>query len=255
MVIHSKEQQPAFQRWEMTSFGDERPSTVAQREAEQVEQERQHAAEQARRQAEQQVQDALQAQQEQMEMGPPMPPPIEYPTVEELEAIRETSRKEGYEEGHEAGHADAIAAGQLATKEALQHVRTLADSFSTALQDADQLIANEVLELALQLAKGMLKNALQVKPELILPIVRDAIEYLPVLQQPALLVLHPDDAATVRAGLGEELDKGGWRVVEDPSVGRGGCKVDTASNTIDATAAARWQRLSHALGKEADWLA
>jgi flagellar biosynthesis/type III secretory pathway protein FliH len=54
-----------------------------------------------------------------------------------------------------------------------------------------------------------------VKPELILPVVRDAIEYLPVLQQPALLVLHPDDAATVRAGIGEELDKGGWRVVED----------------------------------------
>ena len=58
----------------------------------------------------------------------------------------------------------------------------------------------------------------------------------------------------VWAGIGEELDKGGWRVVEDPQVGRGGCKVDTASNQIDATAASRWQRLSHALGKEVDWL-
>ncbi|MTV41872.1 flagellar assembly protein FliH [Duganella radicis] len=251
MVIHTKEAQPAFQRWEMTSFGDERPSALAQREAEQ----REIDAENARIEAEQRVQEALAAQQEQVEMGPPLPPPIAYPTVEELEAIREEARKDGYEEGHAAGHADAIEAGLQATKEELQHVRALADSFSTALHHADQLIANEVLDLALQLAKGMLKNALQVKPELILPIVRDAIEYLPVLQQPALLVLHPDDAATVRAGIGEELDKGGWRVVEDASVGRGGCKVDTASNQIDATAAARWQRLSHALGKEVDWLA
>lgn len=251
MVIHTKEAQPAFQRWEMTSFGDERPSALAQREAEQ----REIDAENARIEAEQRVQEALAAQQEQVEMGPPLPPPIAYPTVEELEAIREEARKDGYEEGHAAGHADAIEAGLQATKEELQHVRALADSFSTALHSADQLIANEVLDLALQLAKGMLKNALQVKPELILPIVRDAIEYLPVLQQPALLVLHPDDAATVRAGIGEELDKGGWRVVEDASVGRGGCKVDTASNQIDATAAARWQRLSHALGKEVDWLA
>lgn len=254
MVIHSKDAQPAFKRWEMTSFGDERPSTVAQRDAEQ----RERDAELAHQQAEERVQQALQAQQEQMEMGPPQPPPIEYPTVEELEQIREDARKDGYEEGHAEGHADgkaaALEAGQEATREALQHVQAIADNFSTALQDADQLIANEVLDLALQLAKGMLKNALQVKPELILPIVRDAIEYLPALQQPALLVLHPDDAATVRSGLGEELDKGGWRVVEDPSVGRGGCKVDTASNTIDATAAARWQRLSHALGKEVDWL-
>ena len=250
MAMLPKEQQSAFQRWEMTSFGDERPSTVALRQAEQ----RERDAEQAHYDAEQRVQEALLEQQEQLEMGPPLPPPVEYPTVEELEAIREQARKEGYDEGHEAGHADAIEAGKLATAEELQHVRALADTFSTALQDADQLIANEVLDLALQLAKGMLKNALQVKPELILPIVRDAIEYLPVLQQPALLVLHPDDAATVRAGIGEELDKGGWRVVEDPSVGRGGCKVDTATNQIDASAAARWQRLSHALGKEVDWL-
>ncbi|MYM76176.1 flagellar assembly protein FliH [Duganella sp. FT109W] len=250
MSIHSKDAQPAFKRWEMTSFGDERPSTVALREAEQ----REIDAENARLEAEQRVQQALQAQQEQMEMGPPLPPPIEYPTVEELEGIREDARKDGYQEGHEAGHADAMELAKAALKGELEQVRVIASNFSAALQDADQLIANEVLELALQLAKGMLKNALQVKPELILPIVREAIEYLPVLQQPALLVLHPDDAATVRAGIGEELDKGGWRVVEDPSVGRGGCKVDTASNTIDATAAARWQRLSHALGKEVDWL-
>ncbi|RFP14811.1 MULTISPECIES: flagellar assembly protein FliH [unclassified Duganella] len=251
MSLLPKEQQSAFQRWEMTSFGDERPRVIAQREAEQ----RERDAEQARLDAEQRVQDALQEQQDALEMGPPLPPPMEYPTVEELEAIREEARKDGYDEGHAAGHADAIEAGKLVTAEELEHLRSLATSFTTSLHDADQLIASDVLELALQLAKGMLKNALQVKPELILPIVREAIEYLPVLQQPALLVLHPDDAAVVRGGIGEELDKGGWRVVEDPQVGRGGCKVDTASNQIDATAAARWQRLSHALGKEVDWLA
>ena len=176
------------------------------------------------------------------------------PTVEELEQIREEARQSGYDEGHAAGHADALAAGEIATKEELQHMRILADGFSGALRDADQLIANDVLDLALQLAKGMLKNALQVKPELVLPIVRDAIDYLPALQQPAQLHLHPDDATIVRAAIGEELDKGGWRVIEDANVGRGGCKVDTASNQIDASAAARWQRLSHALGKEVDWL-
>lgn len=234
----------------MRSFGDERPSVVALRDAEQ----RERDAESARHDAEQRVHEALLEQQEMLEIGPPLPPPIEYPTVEELEQIREEARQSGYEEGHVAGHADAMAAGALATKDELQHMRALADSFSGALRDADQLIANEVLDLALQLAKGMLKNALQVKPELVLPIVRDAIDYLPVLQQPAQLQLHPDDAAIVRAAIGDELDKGGWRVVEDAHIGRGGCKVDTASNQIDATAAARWQRLSHALGKEVDWL-
>lgn len=253
-----REKQTAFQRWEMTSFGDERPSVVAQREAEQ----RARDAEQARINAERRVHEVIEAQQEQADVGPPVPPPVTYPTVEELEGIREEARASGYEEGLAAGHAEghadgrkeALDAGKQATDEALVHVRALADSFGTALREADQLIANDVLELALHLAKGMLKSALPAKPELIIPIVREAIEYLPVLQQPALLVLHPDDADVVKAGIGDELTKGGWRVVIDPSVGRGGCKVDTASNQIDATAAARWERLTHALGKDISWL-
>ncbi len=251
MAMLPKEQQTAFQRWEMTSFGDERPSAVAAREVELQALE----AQRARELLEQRMQEALQAQQEQMEMGPPPPPPLEYPTVEELDAIREEARQAGYQDGHAAGHADALAAGKIETAKELEQVRALAATFSNALHDADQLIANDVLDLALQLAKGMLKNALQVKPELILPIVRDAIEYLPVLQQPALLALNPEDAPVVREGIGEELEKGGWRVIEDPTIQRGGCKVDTASNQIDAQASSRWQRLSHALGKDVDWLA
>jgi flagellar assembly protein FliH len=67
-------------------------------------------------------------------------------------------------------------------------------------------------------------------------------------------VLHPDDAAIVREGMAHELDTGGWRIIEDEHMARGGCRVDTASNQIDAQIASRWQRLSHALGKNIEWL-
>ena len=111
-----------------------------------------------------------------------------------------------------------------------------------------------MLELALHLARGMVRTAFEVKPDLILPVVREAIDYLPNLQQPALLMLHPEDALIVKSGIGHELDKNGWRIVEDDSIARGGCRVDTASNQIDAQIGARWQRLTHALGKDLDWL-
>lgn len=255
MSSHQKDPQPVFQRWQMTSFGDERPSAVAQREAEQ----RLQDAETARRAAEQRAQEELalrleQQESEQLDMGPPAPPPPSFPTVEELEEIREQARQEGYADGQAAGHEAALAEGKLRADAALAELQTLASSFASAVQDADQLIANDVLELALQLAKRMLKTALPVKPELLLPVVREAIDYLPALHQPAQLLLHPEDAAVVREGIGEELEQGGWRIVEDAQVGRGGCKVETASNQIDATAAARWQRLSHALAKDISWL-
>ena len=46
----------------------------------------------------------------------------------------------------------------------------------------------------------------------------------------------------------------GFDVEEDIRMARGGCKVDTASNQIDAQAAARWQRLTHSLGQNIEWL-
>jgi flagellar assembly protein FliH len=206
--------QTAYQRWELNSFGDERPSALAKR-----------------------------------------PPKVELPSDEAIAGIREEARLIGYEEGHGAGYADGLAIGRAEAARELEHLQSIAVTFGNALSDADETIASDVLDLALHLAKGMLRNALEVKPELVIAVVREAIEYLPVLQQPALLLLNPADAQIVRNGIGEELDKGGWRVVEDPQIGRGGCKIETASNQIDAQAATRWQRLANALGKgNIEWL-
>jgi len=185
----------------------------------------------------------------------PVPATPDYPSPEALAAVHEQARLIGHEEGRAAGHADALEQGRAASNKELDHLKQIAQTFTAALAEADQAIAGDVLDLALHLARCMLKTALQVRPELILPLVRDAIDVLPVLQQPAILMLNPEDAKVVREGMKEELEQTGWRIVEDAQIGRGGCKVDTASNQIDAQAASRWQRLTHALGKDLDWLA
>lgn len=209
-----KEQQSAYQRWEMNSFGDERPSTVAKR---------------------------------------PVAPQAPSPDI--IAGIQEEARLIGYDEGHAAGYADGLAIGRANAAAELEHLQSLAVTFGNALAQADEVMAADMLELALHLAKGMLRSALEVKPELIIPVVREAIGYLPILQQPALLQLNAADAEIVRGAMGEELEKSGWRVVEDPTVARGGCKIDTASNQIDAQIASRWQRLAAALGRNnVEWL-
>lgn len=231
-----KEQQSAYQRWEMTSFGDERPSAQARRAA--------------------------------MAPPPPAPEPLEIvqhialPTAEELEALREQARAEGYAEGlaegraagQAEGYADGARAGQIEAEGELEHLRSIAAAFGEAVVQADETIAHDVLELALRLARGMVRTAFDVRPELILPVVQEAIGYLPVLAQPATLTLNPEDADIVRQAMGQELVKGGWRIVDDAGMARGGCKVDTASNQIDAQAQARWARLTHALQSNVDWL-
>jgi flagellar assembly protein FliH len=247
-MVNSKDFQPMFKRWEMTSFGDERASSVAER----------RAAEAAAAAAEA---EAL-AYQRAMEAQTAPAPAAPMISEEELEAIREAARQQGYAEGHEAGlatgHAsgyeDGLALGRAEAAAELTHLQSIATEFGNAVTQADEAIAADVLELALHLAKNMVRTAFEVRPELILPVVREAVDYLPTLQQPALLVLNPEDALIVRGSLGHELEKTGWRIVEDTNVARGGCRIDTASNQIDAQIASRWQRLAHALGRNVEWL-
>jgi flagellar assembly protein FliH len=243
MVI-PKDFQPAFKRWEMTSFGDERASVVAERRAAEL------------------AVAAAEAEAAAVRTAQPAAPAPSMITEEELEAIREAARQQGYAEGHQeglatghaSGYEDGLDQGRLEAAAELTHLQELATSFGHAVTGADEAIAADVLELALHLARNMVRTAFAVRPELILPVVREAVDYLPTLQQPALLILNPEDALIVRDGIGQELEKTGWRIVEDGAVARGGCRIDTASNQIDAQIASRWQRLSQALGRDVEWL-
>jgi flagellar assembly protein FliH len=230
MVI-PKEQQSAYQRWEMASF-DRRPAPRA----------------------------------EPVAPVAPAEPQLALPTEAEIEAIRQQAfaeaytmgltqgREQGYQEGHAQGYADGAKAGQIESEAELEHLRGVAAGFAQAVAEADETIASDVLELALRLARGMVRTSFNVRPELIVPVVQEALGHLPVLQQPAVLTLHPEDALLVRQAMQEELTKGGWRIVEDTTIVRGGCKVETGSNQIDAQAQARWHRLTHSLGANIDWM-
>jgi flagellar assembly protein FliH len=259
----SKEAQSAFKRWEMTSFGDERPSTLAQRAAAREADERATQSSLAAAAANAASASAAAAASSAQVQMAQQAASIPLPTLEEIEAIHDAAHQEGYAEGHaegvraghDSGYQDGLDQGRAEAAGELTHLQDIAASFGNAVTAADETIAGDVLELALHLARNMVRTAFEVRPELIIPVVRQAVDYLPSLQQPALLVLNPDDAAIVQDSIGPELEKTGWRIIQDGSIARGGCRVDTASNQIDAQIGTRWQRLAQALNKDLDWLA
>ncbi len=212
-AIIPKEQQTAYQRWEMDSFGDNRAST------------RTAAA-----------------------------PALARISIEEQAAIREAAQINGHAIGLAEGRAEGLQLGRLEAAAEIDHLRQIATNLGNEVVRADELIAGDVLALALDLAKAMLKSGLAIKPELVLPIVSEAIRYLPTLHQPALLFLEPEDGQLVRQHMHDELEKAGWRVADDLHMQRGGCRIETASNQIDASVETRWQRLAEALGQTSEWL-
>lgn len=195
----------------------------------------------------------------------PAPEVIVAPSIteEEIAEIREQARAEGYAEGLQRGHAEGHATGarsafQIGREEnavVLQQLQEIAVGFTTQVAASGEAIAPQLLDLALDIAKAMLKTALPIRPELVLPIVNAAMHALPGLQLPASLSLHPDDAELVRKHIGEELATNGWLIVGSEEIERGSCRIDTATNQIDGSSATRWRRVAASLSQESDWLA
>ncbi|MHB1052957.1 MAG: flagellar assembly protein FliH [Thiobacillus sp.] len=179
---------------------------------------------------------------------------ITLPTIEKIAAIEEQARQEGYDAGHAEGHEKGLAEGREAAARETARLQNLADTFSTEVSKADESISEQVLDLSLDLARALLKTSLTINPELVIPIVREAVRYLPALHQPAMLYLNPDDMVLVQDRIGDELTKTGWQIASDTQLEPGSCRVDTAHNQIDASLATRWQRLTTALGKDSSWL-
>ena len=162
-------------------------------------------------------------------------------------------RKKGYAKGMQEGFAVGMAESKERVQQDFQQLKVLMNAFSDALENTDEHIADEILSLALDIAKAMLKVKLNVDASALLPVVLDAINSLPN-NKPARILLHHDDIQMLREYMPDEISSAEWQLLEDPNVERGGCVVETASNQVDATNAMRWKRINEALSQNKDWL-
>jgi len=175
---------------------------------------------------------------------------VKLPTAEDIERIHQEAHREGYEAGQREGYE----AGLVRADSDIARIQALGVALDEAMQNLERELSQELIELALDIAKQMLTRALEVKPELLLPVVRAAIESLPHNAQHPFIHLHPQDAALVREMLNAE-PHAGWRVMEDMRVAPGGCRIETSTAEVDATLPSRWHRIAAALGQENAWLA
>jgi flagellar assembly protein FliH len=183
---------------------------------------------------------------------------MKLPTAAELENIQVQAREEGFQAGQLAGHEEGYKAGysegSVKAANETEQLAALVISMGKALKEVDQQVAQGLLDLALELAQQMVHQALKVNPEILLPIVREAISSLPHFNPGAHLVLHPEDAEIVRTRMGEQLTHSGWKIFEDALIAKGGVRIETANSQIDATVETRWKRITENLGQDSSWL-
>jgi flagellar assembly protein FliH len=170
---------------------------------------------------------------------------VNLPTADQIQRIQQQAYQEGFAAGMKDGRAESHAIA-LRMQAAMQGLNRSMGQF-------EEEMAQEIMNLALDIARQMVRSALEADPAIVLAVVREAIESLPQTYHHPVLTLHPQDAQLVREMLAQEYQGETWRIQEDPHLERGGCRVETGATEIDANMESRWQRIVGALGSDVPW--
>ncbi len=171
----------------------------------------------------------------------------------EEEALRhalQQAEARGYQEGLARAQGET-SARLAAIEERVQRLDALCAVLARPLEQLDAEVEGELVRLALAVGKQLARRELRIEPTQIIAILRESLAQLPLAAREVRVHLHPEDAATVRAHLPTGAGERVWTLVEDPTLARGGCLVQSESSRIDARLENRIAAIAaNALGDE-----
>lgn len=228
MVI-PKEELTNVQRWQVGSFDTKRPSESPSAPPE----------------------NNLEAE----SVPAPAAQPFNLPTAEDIERMHEEARASGYQAGFAEGRTAGEQQAREAAAEQTRQLISLIENLKTSIVGLEQSVADQLLALAIEIAAQVTRSAINVKADILLPLIREAISALPLHHAHIVLRLSPKDIESVRSAMGDQLSQLGAQLIEDSTVSPGGCLLLAGASEVDATIETRWKRVLEAIGTEPqEWL-
>ncbi len=148
---------------------------------------------------------------------------------------QETIRQQAFEKSYAKGYMEGLQQGQKEIRQQVAYLQTIMATLAMPLPGVDEQVVHEMAELCMAVVKQLVRRELKASPDEIVAVVKEAVSMLPMTPGEVRLELNPEDAALVRKALGEPGTETSWRIVEDPLLTRGGCRVLTNTSRIDAT--------------------
>ncbi len=166
------------------------------------------------------------------------------PTAEEIARWEEEARKKGQEEGHQSGYQAGYTSGEADVADKSAQFAALINALEYPFEQLDKQVEQELMQLVVTLAQQLVRREIRLEPGEIIGVIRESMALLPANKRRVSIDLHPEDAALVRETLMAGESDNNWRLVEDPLITRGGCRISTDVSQLDATLEARLASLA-----------
>jgi flagellar assembly protein FliH len=208
-----------------------------------------------------QTEPPAQSEAEAEEPAPPPPPPEPAISEEELQQMLEQARQEGFAQGLQQGEQQAAEQWQQRLQEYQDNQgREIGQRLAEVLRQAQegirglqQQVAPDLLQLACDIARQVVRQELRTNPQALMPVVREALDMLGAETRPATVRLHPDDWQHLEAHVRAAWPNPKIEWLQDASVPVGDCWVESQGAQVDGSLEKRWQRAVAALGLVSTW--
>lgn len=157
-----------------------------------------------------------------------------------------TGLQQGYSEGSQA--LDDFESRKAA--DVAQQMQQLVDSFRGEMAALESQVASDLVSLAVDIARQVLRRELATDATALLPVAGEALRALGEGASQLELRVHPADAPVLRQHLESLPAARDWRLREDCAIRRGGCRVEADTGVADATFETRWQAVMATLGRD-----
>jgi len=165
-------------------------------------------------------------------------------TAAQIEAIQQQAYAEGYAQGYEVGieqgHKDGFDAGhaklEAELKKKVQRLDSVLTFLSDPLADMDEQLVGQIVDMSVLISRQIIRRELHTDSGQIIAVVREATAALPVSSRDIQIFLNPEDAVLVSEVFSiNDAHEQKWKLVEDPALTRGGCRIISENSKIDAT--------------------
>lgn len=177
------------------------------------------------------------------------------PEPQALEEAREQAYQQGFDDGKLAGAQEARQALEPVMKQEIQQLAKRLDKLVQQAQGdisrLEETLSAQLLELACDLARQVVRAELSTAPETLRAVVNEALALAVEDGRPATVRVHPQDAEWLQTGWTD--GPATVKLVADDSIAPGGCVVECSQGAVDATVEKRWARAVANLGLQAPW--
>ena len=143
----------------------------------------------------------------------------------------EQEKQRAFDEGYQ----DALKKVQSEWEERLALIDNISNVLNHPLQEIDKVIQEKTAELALCIAKQIVKRELTIDSGQIVSAVKQAIDLIPKDGEKINLHINPKDVEHVNQIFSGDDASNKYNIIQDPSIDVGGCRASTDYSLVDLT--------------------